>query len=117
MARIPLILIVDDEEAVRKMHAAALEGQLYRVAVASNDLEAMVIFDQETPDLVITDCDLGKGMNGFDVAEEIKDKRPSLPIIMITGSDVAKSDKVNCLLKKPVGIDVLFSAVRALLKP
>lgn len=111
------ILVVDDEEVVRKMYVAALEGQGHQITIAFNGPEAMVLFDKETPDLVITDYDLGKGMNGLELAVEIKDKRPSLPIIMMTGSDVAKSDKVDCLLKKPVGIDVLFSAVRAWLKP
>lgn len=56
----------------------------YRVITAQNGTEALPLLDQEGPDLVLTDL-LLPGLHGFDLCKKIKERHPSIPVIMMTG--------------------------------
>lgn len=56
----------------------------YRVITAQNGTEALALLDQEGPDLVLTDL-LLPGLHGFDLCKRIKERHPSIPVIMMTG--------------------------------
>ncbi len=82
------VLLVDDHLLVRyglKAMLERIEG-FTCVAEADSGREGISLAREHEPDVVVLDIDLGKGMNGFDVAEEIKVVSPSSKILMLTGN-------------------------------
>ncbi len=79
----PLILVVDDEIGPRESLKIILLPD-YRVVAASDGPSALLEFDRETPDLVISDIRM-PGMSGTSLLCEIKSRGPDVPVILITG--------------------------------
>lgn len=79
------ILLVDDEELLRAAVQEMLEMSGYKVITASNGHEAMACLNQQAIDLVITDLVMPK-MDGVDLVEQIRQIRPDLPVIVVSGS-------------------------------
>ncbi len=82
------VLLIDDHLLVRYGLKAMLErlNGFSCVAEADNGRDGIHLARQYQPDVVVLDIDLGKGMSGFDVAEEIKDASPQSKILMLTGN-------------------------------
>ena len=82
------VLLIDDHLLVRYGLKAMLEriDGFTCVAEADTGREGIRLVGQYNPDIVVLDIDLGKGMNGFDVAEEIKNVAPESKILMLTGN-------------------------------
>jgi signal transduction histidine kinase/CheY-like chemotaxis protein len=80
------VLLVDDDQAVREVTTSILEGLGYEVVGAASGVEALEIIDREGAriDLAILDYAM-PGMNGAQVASEIRKRRVRLPIIFVTG--------------------------------
>jgi CheY-like chemotaxis protein len=78
------ILVVDGDPVVRKSFEQVLTGKGYAVVTASNGEDALWELDNGTYDAVFTDIVM-RGMSGLDVAEEIHDRQPGLPVVIITG--------------------------------
>jgi two-component system, NtrC family, response regulator HydG len=78
------ILIVDDEENIRFGFKMILADQGHDVMTAMDFDSALKIILDSTPDLIITDIILG-GYTGIDLLHEIKDRKLTCPVIMITG--------------------------------
>jgi CheY-like chemotaxis protein len=78
-----VILCVDDETTGLSVRKMLLESQGYRVLIAENGPDALVLFSSEDPELVILDYSM-PGMNGDIVAERMKELRSDLPIIMLS---------------------------------
>ncbi len=103
------ILIVEDEEAVRKMVITVLENYGYSVFEAKNGLEALQlnIFLKERPiNLLITDVVI-PGMSGIDVAEQFSAQRPGMKVLYMSG--YTDDAVINC--------GVLKEAINFLQKP
>lgn len=86
------ILIVDDEPAGRHTLESILDGQGYRLEMASNGLEALEKAGQLLPDVILLDV-MMPGMDGFEVCRRLRSD-PSLaeiPIIMLTALDDRQS--------------------------
>ena len=83
-----LVLLVDDHLLVRYGLRAMFERLDGFICVAEADAgrEGIRLAREFQPDVVVVDIDLGKGMNGFDVADEIKDISPHSKILMLTGN-------------------------------
>lgn len=82
------VLLVDDHLLVRyglKSMLERLDGFVC-VAEAESGRQGISLARRHQPDVVVLDIDLGKGMNGFDVAEEIRDVSPHSKILMLTGN-------------------------------
>ena len=77
------ILVVDDESHVRSMIGATLERQGHDVQLAGSGREALELLDQNTFDLVLTDIVMKDG-NGIFLLDRIRDKQPSVPVVMVT---------------------------------
>ena len=77
------ILVVDDENHVRSMIGATLERQGHDVQLAGSGREALELLDQNTFDLVLTDIVMKDG-NGIFLLDRIRDKQPSVPVVMVT---------------------------------
>ncbi len=82
------VLLIDDHLLVRYGLKAMLErlDGFICVAEAETGREGIRLAGQCKPDVVVLDIDLGKGMSGFDVAEEIKNISPDSKILMLTGN-------------------------------
>ena len=80
------ILVVDDEEAIRRMMEKMLWSSGYTVLKASNAVEALTVCAEKgmTLDLVVTDVAM-PGMNGFDLAKRISEQWPALRVMFISG--------------------------------
>ncbi|MEO0948079.1 MAG: response regulator transcription factor [Cyanobacteria bacterium J06641_5] len=82
------ILVVDDEAAVRRILKTRLSMAGYAVATAEDGLEALEVFSQEQPDLVVLDI-MMPNADGYHVCRELR-KVSDVPIIMLTAlGDVA----------------------------
>jgi YesN/AraC family two-component response regulator len=78
------ILLVDDEEGIRRVLAISLEDSGYRVLPAKDGTEALKVFEREEPPIVLTDIKM-PGLDGIELLRRIKAKRPETEVIMITG--------------------------------
>jgi PAS domain S-box-containing protein len=80
------ILLVDDEPLVRTATAAMLSELGHTVHETESGIEALQLLRAETqpPDLVITDY-LMPGINGAELAAEIRHSRPDMPMLLLTG--------------------------------
>ncbi len=114
------ILLVDDEDAVRKLLAFPLERDGYRVVFARDGEEALARFAAEPVDLVVLDLMLPR-LDGLEVCKRLRGTS-SVPIIMLTARD-DELDKVLGLelgaddyITKPFSIREFRSRVRALLR-
>jgi len=83
------ILLVDDEENVLDTYSCILSKQGFSVVAADSVKNARKEFLAGKFDLVITDLGMRED-NGFALVEEIKDKSPNTPVIMLTGSKKTK---------------------------
>jgi DNA-binding response OmpR family regulator len=120
MADSSTILLVDDEEAVRKVLSFPLERDGYKVVQAADGEEALERFGDQPVDLVVLDIMLPK-LDGLEVCKQLR-SRSSVPIIMLTARD-DELDKVLGLelgaddyITKPFSIREFRSRVRALLR-
>lgn len=94
-----LILIVEDEANIRANIADYLEAEGYATAEAQDGEEAMAIFDEVKPDLVILDLMLPKA-DGLEVCKYIR-RKSTVPIIMAT----ARNEEIDKLLGLELGAD------------
>ena len=77
------ILLIDDDDNLRKVTEYNLSSAGYKMISAGSGKEGVEIFLDAFPELVITDVKLGD-MNGLEVLEIIKEKSPDTPVIVIT---------------------------------
>jgi len=87
----PKILIVEDEPAMVAGLRDNLEFEGYQVLSAPDGVAGLERALKDSPDLVILDVMMPR-MSGLDVCKQLKQKRPSIPIIMLTarGQEVDK---------------------------
>jgi two-component system, OmpR family, response regulator len=120
MADSPTILLVDDEDAVRRVLAFPLEKDGYEVVQAADGEEALDLFERNDVDLVVLDVMLPR-LDGLEVCKRLR-ASSMVPIIMLTARD-DELDKVLGLelgaddyITKPFSIREFRSRVRALLR-
>ena len=109
------ILVVDDEELLRRYVARVIEDDGYRVQVAGDGLTALDLFDLANPpiDLVITDVRMS-GMDGVELARRLADRSPAPQVLFVTGGH-GLSDLPGPVLWKPFLADDLRDTVHRLL--
>jgi PAS domain S-box-containing protein len=114
------ILIVEDEEAIRRLVRTAMEGIGYRVLIAADGLEALkIVSSHEGPvDLLITDL-IMPGMNGAELARRVREHLPGIHTLFISGysEDARRFGEIDerCFLQKPFAPQVLAQRVREML--
>jgi len=79
----PLVLVVDDEEEIRKILIQILEKEGLRVITAKDGQESMQQICLEIPDLILLDVHM-PGINGVEVLKNIKEIDDDLPVVLIT---------------------------------
>jgi DNA-binding response OmpR family regulator len=117
MPRREQILIVEDDEDLRRLFRTALTLAGYDVVEAGDGFEALRRIDTDPPDLVILDLML-PNISGLVVQQEIAAHvfTRQIPVVIITGSAAELEHiKVACVLRKPIDPDDLVAAVRSCL--
>jgi two-component system response regulator RegX3 len=114
------VLVVEDEESYVDALELALTREGFRTRIARTGPEAVQMFDDERPDLVLLDLML-PGMSGVDVCRHIR-ARSKVPVIMVTAKD-SEVDTVVGLevgaddyVTKPYGLRELVARIRAVLR-
>ena len=103
----PLILAVDDEENIRNLITYTLEAHDLEVLTAENGKVAITILEHNPVDVIITDL-LMPSMTGLALIREMKKRKNSIPIIIITAygnTDMVKeiiAEGVFRLIEKPL---------------
>ena len=82
------ILVVDDDENNLLLTKLELRDELWQVVTASDGREAMELFRNENPDMVIVDVKM-PGIDGLTILREMKAIHPAIPIVIFTGFDKA----------------------------
>ncbi len=115
------ILLVEDEESLAIGLEYNLNEEGYEVLRASDGEQALTLFDSEEVDLVILDIMLPK-IDGFGVAEHIRERSPQVPILMLTAR-TAPADRIHGLetgaddyLAKPFHLEELLLRIHGMLK-
>ena len=115
------ILLVEDEESVRKFAAQALESQGYRILAFARARDALSRLEDPALEihLVISDIVM-PDMGGKELGERIRQSRPKLPILFISGyADQPESHdplRGESLLQKPFGLSEIVNRVRKILR-
>lgn len=115
----PLVLVVDDSITVRRVTQRLLKREGFRVALATDGLQALERLQEEKPAVVLSDIEMPR-MDGFDLARNIRGdvRLRDLPIIMITSRIAEKHRErarelgVDHYLGKPYSEDELIGLVR-----
>jgi len=118
------ILVVDDEEEIRKMLVRLLSRAGYRVLEADRGMLALRLVKEHTPDLIVLDAMLPE-VHGFEIARRIKhsERYKHVPIIMVSAvyrgwryaEDLKQSCGVDHFIEKPFRIADVVRAVEACL--
>src|SRR3954447_6946898 len=93
------VLVVEDEDSFVDALTIGLKREGFRVHVARDGAEALLLFDVVKPDLVLLDVMLPK-VSGIDVCRELR-TRSRVPIIMVT----AKGSEIDTVVGLEVGAD------------
>jgi two-component system OmpR family response regulator len=115
------ILIVEDDTEMGRLTAQWLDEQGYETHLATNGIDALIAFGQETFSAAAIDVML-PGMSGFELCRRIRDSGSSIPVILLTARD-AVQDRVFGLdagaddyLTKPFDFAELSARFRAIFR-
>lgn len=120
---VPKVLLVEDEPAQREVLAYNLEAEGFEVARAESGDDALLLVDEETPDVILLDWML-PGVSGIEICRRLKTRREtrSVPIIMLSARS-EEVDRVRGLetgaddyVVKPFSVVELMARVRAQLR-
>lgn len=116
-----LLLLVDDDAGVRLILEEALMDGGYEVVSAKDGTEALAILQSRNADLrgVITDVDLGRGPDGWDVARHARELSPEIPVVYMSGASghqwSAHGVPNSTIIQKPFAGAQVVTAISALL--
>jgi pilus assembly protein CpaE len=117
------ILLVDDEEQIRKLLESSLQRRGYEVVIASDGIEALRQIRAKMPDLIVTDVNM-PNMNGFELTRRLRaDHRTArVPIVMLSARKQADdiltgyAEGADEYIAKPVEMAVLAAKIEVLIK-
>ncbi|HNC24684.1 MAG TPA: response regulator [Opitutaceae bacterium] len=115
------ILIVDDEADIRELLAEYLSQFGFRITAVGSPDEAERVVEKDLPNLIISDLQL-EDSDGLSMVRAIKNKRPDMPVLLLTGihfdPEVVRtklSKTVTSYLQKTVALERIVAEVRHLL--
>ncbi len=110
------ILFVDDHEVLARLSCEILEMHGYRAVSAFNAQDALSKFDQQDFDILVTDFRM-EGMNGLELARQVHQKNPQVPVIIVTGYGPIEGGKdVNACLDKEELFPALLEKIKFFLE-
>ncbi len=110
------LLLIDDEEGIRKVLSLSLQSDGYDVTTAESGQQALKLFQKESFPIVLTDLKM-PGLDGLEVLKAIKEINPDSEVILLTGhGDMESAIKslqlgASDFINKPVGDQVLLVAL------
>lgn len=119
----PTIVVAEDEDALATLLQYNLEKEGYRVLLAGDGEEALIVIDEAKPDLLLLDWMLPK-VSGIEVCRRLRQKQESrnLPILMLTARG-EETDRIRGLdtgaddyVVKPFSMTELLARIRAVLR-
>ena len=119
----PLVLVVEDYQDAREMYAAYLSFSGYRVAEATNGLEAIEKTIELMPDIILMDLALPR-MDGWEATRRLKldERTRHIPIVALTGhalagfAEGAKQAGCDAFVTKPCLPDALVAEIQRMLE-
>ena len=81
------ILIVEDEQNIRRLYRDELEDEGYEVIEAGTGEEGVALFERQKPDIVMLDVCLACIDEGIFVLRKMKGLRPNVPVIIVSAFD------------------------------
>ena len=117
------ILVIDDEQAVRKSFVLALSGAAYDVDTAANGEEGLALFKERAHALVYLDLKM-PGLSGVETLLAIRELDMKVPIYIVTAfhreffdqlADARKREIEFELLMKPIGLDQIREVTHGIL--
>ena len=121
--RTPLVLLVDDEPAQRAMLSYNIEAHGYRTITAADGEEALLLADEQRPDIILLDWMLPR-VSGIEVCRQLKARSATreIPVIMVSARS-EEDDRVRGLdtgaddyVVKPYSISELLARLKANLR-
>lgn len=114
------VLLVEDEQAMRNLMVAMLEGEGYRVLSAGSGNGGWTLFEQlryreGVQDLVVVTDQEMPGLTGRDLASRIKQADPSVPVVIVTGYRLEGSGEEDAVLRKPFDVAEFLGCIRDML--
>lgn len=111
------VLVVDDDPVIGRSFDRVLSDKGYAVSTAVNGREALDKLRREDIDVVFTDIKM-PGMDGIEITERIREKRPWIPVVIITGygtaANEAKAEAAGAagFLHKPLSPEMIEASAR-----
>lgn len=116
----PFIMVVDDDEEIRKIVSRTLTLEGFDVATANDGISALALMEERKPDLVVLDIVM-PGLDGFQVLDHMR-KTSDVPVLILTGKCEINSLRqalvagADDYVKKPFSTRVLVARIRAKLR-
>lgn len=116
----PFIMVVDDDEEIRKIVSRTLTLEGFDVATANDGISALALMEERKPDLVVLDIVM-PGLDGFQVLDHMR-KASDVLVLILTGKCEINSLQqalvagADDYVKKPFSTRVLVARIRAKLR-
>ena len=113
------VLVVEDDDDLRRLYRDVLRLAGFRVTEARSGYEALKLLESELPDVIVLDLVM-PGLDGLTVRRELahRPETQNIPIVIVTGSPGHIGEtRPNCFLVKPVTSKQLLAAVSRCLGP
>jgi len=96
------VMVVDDEPAVRDVLQEALEAEGFDVLTAESGEQALRLYDERSDRVDIIFTDIGMpGMNGWDLAREIRKRSTTIPLAIVSGW----AEAISCEARQEIGAE------------
>ena len=121
MQGLPVILLVEDHNAIQSMVEESLSEGGFDLAIAASGEEAVILLRGRTTEYraLVTDINLRGRINGWEVAKQAREINPAFPVVYMTGAAAdewaANGVPNSILLVKPFAPAQLLTAVSQLL--
>lgn len=112
-----MILVVEDEQSIRKFIVLNLKHRGYEVREAVSGEDGMATIEGATPDLMLLDINL-PGMSGWELLETLSARSdiPNFPVIVCsayaTDRDASRYPQISAVVSKPVEVQELLRVVK-----
>jgi DNA-binding response OmpR family regulator len=115
-ARVPTVLVVDDDAALRLLCRVNLELEGLRVIEASDVAGAEALLGAEAVDLLLLDVHIGVG-SGIELMRSVRRRGGAPPVVLVTGTaelDAEIQSEADGVVAKPFHLEQLLGVVRRL---
>jgi len=122
MTALRKVLVVDDDPVVGKSFNRVLSDKGYVVVIAQDGFDALMKLHAEKFDVVFTDIRM-PGMDGLEMAEQVKASQPWTPVVVVTGYGTAANEEraraagVADFLRKPLSPEMIEGSTARAIQP